>query len=106
MGINKQKIIQAIEAQLAVADEIGSDFITLTKGKGKDILRILKKQKPVNQDRERAITHLMIVHTWAAFALEKDLNFFEEAHMKNIVAWTEDAIDFLEQNDSQVKQEG
>ena len=41
MGIDKQKIIQAIEAQIAVADEIGSDFITLTKGKGKAIISII-----------------------------------------------------------------
>ena len=100
---DRRKIIQAIEAQIAVADEIGSDFITLTKGKGKAIIRILEEQKTAMQDMENAITHLMIIHTWASFALEKDLNFFEEAHMKDIVAWTQDVIDILQSSNNQVK---
>ena len=35
----------AIDAQLAVAEEIKSDFITLTTAEGKRILKLLKKQK-------------------------------------------------------------
>ena len=65
MGKDREQLIRKIEAQIAVADEIGSDFITLTKGKG--------------------------------------LNYFEEAHMNNIVAWTQDAIDILQSSNNQVK---
>ena len=37
----------AIEAQLAVAKEIKSDFITLTTAEGKRILELLKEQEAV-----------------------------------------------------------
>lgn len=35
----------AIDAQLAVAEEIKSDFITLTVAEGKRILKLLKEQE-------------------------------------------------------------
>ena len=46
-------------------------------------------------DRENVISHLQIMHTWAEFALEKDQNFFNEAHMKEIVEWTTDALELM-----------
>ena len=38
-------IITVIKAQLEIADEIESDFITLKKGEGKLILKLLEEQK-------------------------------------------------------------
>ena len=94
---SREQLIRKIEAQIAVADEIGSDFISLIKGEGKAILNIMEEQKPLTQASESVITHLMIIHTWAEFALEKDLRFFEAAHLKNIVAWTEDAVKLIKE---------
>ena len=48
-------------------------------------------------DRESVVSHLQIMHTWAAFALKKDMDFFEEAHIKNIAEWTMDAIVLLKE---------
>lgn len=48
-------------------------------------------------DRESVITHLMIIHTWAAFALENNLNFFEATHLRSIADWTDDALDLLKE---------
>ena len=48
-----EKIAAAIEGQIAVANETNSDFITLTKGKGKKILEILNKQETSNTGRAR-----------------------------------------------------
>lgn len=42
------KLIKRIEAQIAVANEINSDFISLTCGEGKKILAILNEQEVVN----------------------------------------------------------
>ena len=41
------------------------------------------------------ITHLQIIHTWAAFARDRDRNFFNEKHMEDIVQWSDDAIDLI-----------
>ena len=38
-------IIQAIEAQLAVSNEIKSDFISLTAAEGKAILKLLEESE-------------------------------------------------------------
>ena len=57
---DRQKIIQAIEAQLAVADEIGSDFITLTKGKGKSIIQMLGDQEQIVRCKD--CKHYMTIH--------------------------------------------
>lgn len=48
-------------------------------------------------DRNEVITHLEIMHTWAAFALEKDLDFFEPAHIGKMAKWTMDAIELLKE---------
>ena len=42
---DRQQIIRAIEAQIAVADELDSDFISLTRGEGKTIIRILEEDE-------------------------------------------------------------
>ena len=42
---DRQRIIRAIEAQIAVADELDSDFISLTRGEGKTIIRILEEDE-------------------------------------------------------------
>ena len=43
-------------------------------------------------DREKVITDLKIIQTWAEFALERDINFFTELHMRDLINWTDDAI--------------
>ena len=48
------------------------------------------------------ISHLQIINTWASFALERDINFFNEAHLKKMTEWTEDAIDLLKQNENDI----
>ena len=50
-------------------------------------------------DRESVVNHLQIMHTWAAFALEKDKNFFDEAHMKDIAEWTMEALALLKEQE-------
>ena len=40
---NKEQVITTIRAQLAVAKEIGSDFISLTTGEGKALLSLLQQ---------------------------------------------------------------
>ena len=51
-------------------------------------------------DRETVITHLQIIHTWAKFARERDLQFFTAKHLEDIAKWTDDAIELMnEQND-------
>lgn len=42
---DRQKLIQKIEAQIAAADEIESDFIYLIKGEGKAIIRLLEEDE-------------------------------------------------------------
>ena len=43
-------------------------------------------------DKEKVITDLKIIQTWAGFALERDINFFNELHMRDLINWTDDAI--------------
>ena len=50
-------------------------------------------------DREIVITHLQIIHTWAEFARERDLQFFTTKHLADIAQWSDDAVNLLkEQN--------
>jgi translation initiation factor 2 beta subunit (eIF-2beta)/eIF-5 len=46
-------------------------------------------------DRETVITHLQIIHTWAEFARERDLQFFTAKHLEDIAQWSDDAIAML-----------
>ena len=46
-------------------------------------------------DMEKVITHLMIIHTWAEFASERDLQFFTAKHLEDIAQWTDDALTLL-----------
>ena len=48
-------------------------------------------------DRETVITHLMIIHTWAEFARERDLQFFTEKHLEDIAQWSDDALALLKE---------
>ena len=52
-------------------------------------------------DREKAITHLMIIHTWAEFARKRDLQFFTEKHLEDIAKWTDDALKLLKEQEAQ-----
>lgn len=44
---------------------------------------------------EEVITHLMIMQTWALYAAEHNINFFTDAHMRDIVRWSDDACKIL-----------
>ena len=46
-------------------------------------------------DRESVITHLQIIHTWAEFARERDLQYFTAKHLEDIAQWADDAIAML-----------
>ena len=50
-------------------------------------------------DREEVISHLQIIHTWAEFALKRDLQFFTAKHLENIAQWSNDAIALLKEAD-------
>ena len=51
-------------------------------------------------DREKVITHLMIIHTWADFARKRDLQFFTEKHLEDIAQWSDDAIVLLKEQEA------
>lgn len=55
-------------------------------------------------DRENVITHLQIIHTWASFARERDLQFFTEKHLDSIIAWTDETLALLKEQDERVRQ--
>ena len=46
-------------------------------------------------DKKQVITHLQIMHTWATFAIQNDMNFFTIDHMKSIAEWTNDVLELL-----------
>lgn len=48
-------------------------------------------------DMETVITHLHIIHTWASFAREHDLQFFTAKHLEDIAQWADDAIALLKE---------
>ena len=50
-------------------------------------------------DRETVITHLQIIHTWAEFARERDLQFFTAKHMEDIAQWADDALKLLKEQE-------
>lgn len=52
-------------------------------------------------DRKSVITHLQIIHTWAAFARERDLQFFTAKHLEDIAQWSDDAIELLKEPEKQ-----
>ena len=47
-------------------------------------------------DAETVITHLQIIHTWALFARERNLNFFTAKHLEDIAQWADDTIGLLQ----------
>lgn len=51
-------------------------------------------------DRELVITHLQIIHAWADFARDTDVQFFTEKHLKDIAQWSDDAISLLKENET------
>ena len=54
-------------------------------------------------DRETVVTHLQIIHTWASFARERDLQFFTAKHLEDIAQWTDDAIFLLKEQAKQYR---
>jgi hypothetical protein len=57
-------------------------------------------------DREKVITHLQIIHTWASFARERDLQFFTAKHLEDIAQWTDDALELLKEQETTVERDG
>lgn len=51
-------------------------------------------------DVKDVIDHLQIMHTWASFALENDINFFNEKHFQKIVEWTDGDITLLKNQEA------
>ena len=58
---------------------------------------ICESEKEVRHKTNEIISHLQIIHTWAAFAYENDQNFFNRDHYKHIADWTEDALNLLKE---------
>lgn len=54
-------------------------------------------------DRESVITHLQIIHTWAEFSRERDLQFFTAKHLEDIAQWTDDALELLKEQEAEKK---
>jgi hypothetical protein len=55
-------------------------------------------------DRETVITHLQIIHTWASFARERDLQFFTPKHLEDIAQWSDDTLVLLKEQEEQIRQ--
>ena len=53
-------------------------------------------------DRESVITHLQIIHTWAEFARERDLQFFAPKHLEDIAEWTDDTLELLKEQETEL----
>ena len=53
-------------------------------------------------DREIVITHLQIIHTWAEFSREYDLQFFTAKHLEDIAKWSDDAVKLLKEQEEQI----
>ena len=51
-------------------------------------------------DRETVITHLQIIHTWAEFARERNLQFFTAKHLEDIAQWADDAMNLLKEQEA------
>ena len=49
-------------------------------------------------DRKTVITDLQIIHTWAEFAIERDLQFFTKKHLENIAQWTDNALELVKED--------
>lgn len=54
-------------------------------------------------DRETVITHLQIIHTWAEFARERDLQFFTAKHLEDIAQWSDDALNLLKEQQKRIE---
>ena len=54
-------------------------------------------------DRESVITHLQIIHTWAEFARERDLQFFTAKHLEDIAQWADDALELLNEQKNDLR---
>ena len=55
-------------------------------------------------DRKTVISHLQIIHTWASFALERDLQFFTPKHLEDITQWVNDALELLKEQEQAMKE--
>ena len=54
-------------------------------------------------DRKTVISHLQIIHTWAEFARERDLQFFTAKHLEDIAQWTKDALAILKEQQERIE---
>ena len=55
-------------------------------------------------DVENVITHLQIIHIWASFARERDLQFFSAKHLEDIAEWSDDALEMLKEQETEIRQ--
>ena len=56
-------------------------------------------------EKELVITHLQIIHTWASYAHERNLQFFTRKHLEDIAQWSDDAINLLKEQEAVVHPE-
>ena len=61
-------------------------------------------RKSVNgMDKETVITQLKIIHIWAEFARENNLQFFTEKHLEDMARWADDALNLLKEQEEKMK---
>ena len=54
-------------------------------------------------DKELVITHLQIIHTWASYAHERNLQFFTRKHLEDIAKWSGDALALLKEQAEKIR---
>ena len=55
------------------------------------------------KEPENTLNHLLILRDWAEFAIEKKSLFFTFFHMKDIVKWTDEAMELIEDQEKEIK---
>lgn len=52
---------------------------------------------------ESVITRLQVIHTWAEFAREYDLEFLTAKHLEDIAQWADDALELLKKQKAEIQ---
>ena len=123
--INKDKVMRHITAEIEITKVCKKNFASVDIDMLIDTLELLKEQETEIKrlkaelhsfsdlfgelsektgkiiNREIVITHLQIIHTWASFAREHDLQFFTAKHLEDIAQWADDALKLLKEQEAQ-----
>ena len=54
--------------------------------------------------REKVISHLQILRTWASFAETRDIIFFTSKHFSDMAIWIDDTIAILKEQEEKIRQ--